>query len=256
MQASTQPRYFSPGGLVAALLSVLLFCAEAHAYNPFGRGDRDSTALINARKATGDLTAAEVAVILLADPPVSELSAKSIVIAYDPGRYGFRPELSGPVCEFAVGANCPPPSAQYGTFLVSSLPVIDLQIGSPLPGSVLDVQNDAINGVVSVSYQLAAPLIFATAGDRNWFAFYFESRTPYNPFQTLVTFYDTPGVYDFTQLSAGCVSSNGSCGSDIPGFGFSLAPVPEPASLAMWLAGVAALALGLKRRHGTIPSGN
>ncbi len=249
MSVATMNQHLSVGA-IATLLATLQFATDAHAYNPFGRGDRDSTALVNAKTTPGPLTTAEIAVILLADPPVSELSAKSITIGYDPARYLFRPELSGLLCEFAVGANCPPPSAQYGTFLVASLPIIELQVGNPLPGSVLDMQHDAVQGLVSVNYQLAAPLVFETAGDRNWFAFHFESRTPYNPYQTLVTFHDQPGNYDFTQLSASCVSTSESCGSDVPGFGISLAPVPEPETVALWLAGLAGLALQLRRRRG------
>ena len=48
MSMSLAPRHFQ-GGCVAALMLVLLFVSDVQAYNPFGRGDKDSTALINAR---------------------------------------------------------------------------------------------------------------------------------------------------------------------------------------------------------------
>lgn len=242
------------GGCVTTIALALAVSSDAQAYNPFGRGDRDSTALINARKAQGPLTTAELAVILLADPPLSAISRKTIVMGYDPARYLFRPDLSGLLCEFAVGASCPPPNAVYGSMLVSSLPVVpELQFGTPHPNASLMVEDDAVNGIVSVSFETDAPLQFETAGDRNWFAFHFEARTPYNPYETIVTFHDQPGNYDFTQLSASCGlgAVQMECGSDVPGFGVSLAPVPEPAQMAMWLAGLAGIATWLSPRPGT-----
>lgn len=229
-------------GMALALAAVLgASCLPVHAYNPFGRGDKDSTALINARTATGPLTTAELAVILLADPPVSELSQKSIVLDYNPGRFVFKPAQSGLLCEFAVGASCPAALARYGSFLVADEPKFGaLQFGTPLPGSSLEVVHDAVQGRVSVFFNTPVPLLFETPGDRNWFAFYFETLVPYNPYQTLVTYHAQPGAYDFMQVSASCDVATG-CGSDVPVYGVSLTPVPEPASAALWLAGLAGL---------------
>jgi len=232
---------------VVLSFALLLPFTDAFAYNPFGRGDADSTALINKRTRPGPLTTAEVAVILLADPPVAELMAKSITMGYDPGKYDFFPERSGLLCEFGAGAGCPPVIAQYGTFLVASLPIVEFEVGSPLPGSNLQVFHDPMLGIVSVNYQLAAPLTVEGGVDRNWFAFYFEAKTPYNPYQTLVTFHDRPGLYEFTQLASGCVSTAG-CGSDVPGYGFTLTMVPEPSAWALMLCGFAAIAAMTRRR--------
>jgi hypothetical protein len=238
---------------VVAIVLALQFSGDAHALNPFGSGNRDSTALINARKAQGPLSNGELAVILLADPPISAISKKTIVMGYDPARYLFRPERSGLLCAFADGASCPPPSAIHGSVLVSSLPVVpELQFGTPRANSTLQVQNDDANGVVSVVFETTEPLVFDTPGDQNWFAFYFEALAPYDPYQTLVTFHDQPGRYDFTQISASCAlgPDDVPCGSDVPGFGVSLTPVPEPAALAMWLSGLGAItAWRLRARH-------
>lgn len=226
-----------------ALLALAAACSlPAQAYNPFGRGDADSTALINARRQPGPLTTAELAVILLADPPVSLLSQKSIVMDYDPARYVFRPAQSGLLCEFAVGASCPAPSARHGSFLVASEPMsAALEFGTPLPGSTLEIVHDAVAGRVSVFFSTSTPLQFETPGDRNWFAFHFETLVPYNPYTTQVVYHAQPGRYDFTQVSASCDVATG-CGSDVPVYGVSLVPVPEPASGLLWLGGLAGLA--------------
>ena len=204
------------------------------------------------------MTKAELAVILLADPPVPDaqsvsLTEKSIHLTFDPARFFFRPELSGLLCDFAQNASCPDPIAQPGSMLASDLPYLgDLQFGTLRPLHTLDVAYDNGLGSVDVIFNTnhGQPLTFDTPGDRNWFAFYFEPTVLYDPFLTLVTnHHDQEGDYTFTQLGAGCVTSvpGTTCSSDMPSFGISLAPVPEPAALAMWLGGLAGIAAWVSR---------
>ena len=73
---------------------------------------------------------------------------------------------------------------------------------------------------------------------------------PCNPDQTLVVYHAQPGAADFMQFSASCDVATG-CGSDVPVDGVSLVPVPEPATAALWLVGVAGpLAWRFRQRPG------
>ena len=232
-----------------ALLLAFVFTAgasPADAWNPLGRGEEDSYALINKIPGGhGPLTNAELAVILLADPPVASVSGFSLSVGYDPSRYTFAPSMSGVLCGFAVGGSCAPPSAVYGSYLISDLPILDFTAGAPLPGAVLTMTDDTVAGIVTVSYSLPTPLDFTTSGDTNLFAFYFEAKSPYNPYATYATFYDKPGTYDFTQLGASCISTL-PCGSDTPVYGIDIRSVPEPSTWAMLGIGFAAL-VGVQR---------
>ncbi|HEX5374099.1 MAG TPA: hypothetical protein VFW84_15345 [Aquabacterium sp.] len=230
---------------VLAAATVTAFSAQA--YNPFGRGEKDSYALINKIPAGhGPLTTAETLVILLADPPVAEVSGLSTSLSYDTSKYTFRSDLSGLICEFAQGASCPPASAVYGTYMISDMPMIDLVVGQALPGGTLTVTNDIVAGVVSVDYVMSTPLLL-DGQDRNFFAFVFESLQPYNPYATQVTFHDQPGSYDFTQLSASCISTE-RCGSNTPVYGITITPIPEPEVIWLSLAGLVVVAQQRRRR--------
>lgn len=240
-----------------ALLSIFLCTAllasfGASAFNPFGRGFADSLALVNIiPPGHFELTTEEQLVILLADPPVAQVSGLSITIGYNPNRFSFVSSLSGLLCEFSVDGSCPPPSAVYGSHLLSSLPVVradSFAVGTPLPGSTLQVTDDTIGGVVSVVYTLAAPLTL-DGSDRNFFAFAFRALQTYNPFATVATFFDKPGNYDFNQLQSSCVASIPQCGSNTPVYGVNIVSIPEPSTYALLLAGFGMLAGALKGKR-------
>jgi hypothetical protein len=145
-----------------------------------------------------DLTYADQWLIFLEDPAVDAISGFSLTFGYDPSKFTFEPSFSGVVCGFAVGT-CLPPSAKYGTYLISDFPLVDFTAGAPLPGSTLTVTNDATAGVVDVVYDLGSPLTLP-GDDTNIFAFVFKPVSPYNPYKSEITFYDTPGNYDFNCL--------------------------------------------------------
>lgn len=107
------------------------------------------------------------AAAIYVDPPSAEYTDINIILNYDSSNWIFRSDLSGPLCSFAVGGDCPPPNAAVGTF-----PLLDNTVtpGTPLPGSTLNFNDDPVNGLVTLDYSLSDPILISE--NQNFFSFY------------------------------------------------------------------------------------
>jgi PEP-CTERM motif len=177
----------------------------------------------------------------LIDPPTVGLTSLSFSYEYDPTLWTFLPNESGLLCELSLGGGCPSPEAQIGTFPLTELPDTATP-GAPLPGASLSVVNDAAAGIVTISYVLGSPILSdaTETSDRNIFLLMFEAAVPFDAGSLLVTYFDQPGNYQFTQLSASCTTTHPewTCGSDTPVTGLSISTVPEPATSGMIVVGL------------------
>jgi hypothetical protein len=220
---------------------------SASAFTPFGKGDADSLAIINACPPKADCTLLAV----IADPPAAGVVSVGTSLKYDKSRWSFRPDLSGFLCDFSSNGDCPPANAPVGTFLLSNLPSLDFKPGNPLPGSNVSLINDTVNGLVSLNYSFNSPLLSQV--DRNFFMFMFESQQAFNPSTTIIQTFDKPGNYDFIQINATCSAIiNGitnTCGSDTPIYGFNVLAVPEPSGNLGSIAVLVGIGFVFKRKH-------
>lgn len=229
-----------------ALLSMLLgvgFGTPARAFNPFGNGQADSYAIINACPPGADC----LYLAWIADPPSANVTGLSTGLTYDPSDWIFQPSLSAFLCGFSVGGDCPPADPVVGTYPLSSLPLTTVTPGGPLPGSSYSLVDDSVLGQVVLNYSLATPMPTGSV-DQNFFEFVFEAVVPFDPTYTTVSFFDTPGSYQFNQI--GCTMSvdfaETGCHSDTAIYGFNVS-VPEPTALSLLAASVLFLALARRR---------
>jgi len=229
-----------------AFLSIAFAASPASALIPWGNRDQDSFDILNGCPPGGDCTL----MAIIADPPVVGVTGLSLSFDYDPAHWTFRADLSGPLCEFSVGGSCPPATAALGTRPIGAY--TGLTAGALLPGSTLVMSNDTVLGIVTINYTLADPLLFGAdvTEDRNFFAFFFERDTPFDPSTTMVTYYADSGGHEFNQLAASCSNSlNTSCGSKTPVGGFTFSrSVPEPLAWITMVIGFLTIGAALRTR--------
>jgi hypothetical protein len=173
------------------------------------------------------------------------LTSYHIDVAFDPNVYVFDPDSSGPVCSFADGGNpCLPAFDEVGTFPIQDLPLeadgSSFSGGTPLPGSLLSITTTHLSPtseLVSVDYILPFPIFLPI--DQSVFFLAFDVIQPL-PGPRTATYFDTPGVYDFTQISSSCGLD--ACGAPIPIYGFNInenvSTVPEPSSIWLLASGI------------------
>lgn len=176
------------------------------------------------------------AAALYVDPAATNLSSLQLQLAYDTARWVFDAGQSGPLCSFALGGSpCPPVTAAVGMQPLAPLPA---SAGSTVPGSTLSLS--ASGGIVSLDYALPNPV--SVPSDQNVFVLAFDAVTPFPSDSATATYFNTPGVYEFTQLSASC--GDVTCASDTPITGLNLnIGVPEPPTLSLLILSLAALGI-------------
>ena len=177
------------------------------------------------------------ALAIAADPPPEGITDIGTSISYNPSKWIFQSQRSGFLCSFSVSGDCPSSDSLIGTIPIGDTPDINFTPGSSLSGSTFSLTNDNVNGLVTLTYQLAQPL--DSSGEQNFFSFYFEAATPV--LVSSITYYDQPGNYDFKQLNSSCKTINGTCCSNNPVEGSDINEVPEPLTI---LGSVAALGFG------------
>jgi hypothetical protein len=174
------------------------------------------------------------------DPPTDKYTEINTEIKYDPSKWTFRPDKSGFLCQFSINGSCPPANPLIGNFDLDSVPDINFIPGQQLPGSIFSLNNDTTNGIIKLNYKLADPL--ETGLPQNFYSLFFDAVSPL-AFSS-ITYFDTPGDYDFSQLSASCSTTAGPSGcSNTSVEGFELEDVPGP----LPILGVAA-AFGYSRK--------
>lgn len=173
----------------------------------------------------------------LLDPP--SLSEIYVEIEFDPTKMTVLD--TGFLCDFAKPGTASCPTTAPGTTGDGTSTIL----GDPLDGAVVDMVLGT--GFLNLRYTLPVDTVFPDVGDRNFFAIQFAS-----PFEG-VTFFETPGTYDFMQTRTECRTTEAgrSCGSSHPVYGANFYDIAEPGSVL--LAGIGLGLMGVvrprRRRH-------
>ncbi len=214
--------------LGASYVTLLGLTQPAYSLDPegeFGNFTSKEAYKICREKKIGNIAEC-IAAALYVDPPSAEYTDINLILNYDSSKWTFRPDLSGPLCSFAVGGDCPPPNAAIGTF-----PLLDhtVTLGTPLPASTLNFNDDPINGLVKVNYSLATPVLITE--NQNFLSLYFDAKKPFSPDSATVTYYSESGDYDFSEQSSVCTTTEfvSSCASTTPvaGLDIDVTSIPE-----------------------------
>ncbi|MFM7513206.1 MAG: hypothetical protein ACKO3F_07550 [Cyanobium sp.] len=212
----------------------------------FGKMLKVSLEVYKICRAAGDGIIECSAIAALADPPTQQYTQISMQFKYDTSKWIFRPNQSGFLCQFSINGSCPPANPFIGEVDMDSVPDINFQPGLQLPGSTYRLIDDTVNGIVELDYQLAQPL--ETDIPQNFYSFYFDAVSPVA--LSSITYFDTPGDHDFSQLSASCFTTAGPSGcSDNSVEGFELNKVPGPLPILG-----AAAAFGYSRKLTSVSS--
>ena len=189
-----------------------------------------------------------VGVMMAVDPvPSGSISQIGIALSYDTSKYLFRPDLSGPACNFGIGGLClPPKSTIYD--IPTPIDLINPTSYSPaalLPGSSIDFDVSLVGnnvGVVDALLTYDDPLI-VTGEATNFMYLYFELLSPFTSFPLTTTApltdtISTPGT------NPRCTSTQPAGGVSVGDSDFvqeSYTCIPEPGTLAMIVLGLSAM---------------
>ena len=189
----------------------------------------------------------ELCELLLLDPPGVDVTSLDLLIKYDPAKVEVDPTALF-LCDFSNGGPCPPViTAIIGTPQpLAPDPGLDVSLATPRAGTSFTFTNDTSTGTLQLHYDMSgnpAP----GEGVRNVFGFglYLD---PSLADATHVKYFDVPGTYDITFVSASCTTADltNICASDNPIAGINFV-TPEPSTLFLLVAG--GLGLGYARRR-------
>ena len=199
-----------------------------------------------------------VGVMMAVDPvPSNSIKEIGISLTYDTTKYSFRPDLSGPACEFGVGGLClSPVTTAYNT--PTPIELIHPEDYSPaalLPGSSIDFNVSLVSnsnlGLIDALLSYKDPLTIGGEAT-NFMYLYFDLVTPFDSFPLttitpLTASISTPGT------SAMCTSTQPSGSVSVGDSDFTqesyTCTIPEPGTLAIIALGWVTMVSVGSRRH-------
>lgn len=222
------------------VLATMLFCISesAHAAGIFGpivwvTGGFTCTTTTTTLPGPPPTTITTTTYAIFVDPPAFQMF--DMTIDYDTSLFQFLG--GGTLCDFGIGGDCPPADLASGT--ITPIPTQStLTLGAPLPNSALTLTDSG--GSIHLIYDLTGASNPPVGGaDKNFFGLVF---LPLVPLQDVVTHHNVPGNYDITFTNVSCtLDDNTSCLTDHPGYGFTVHPIPEPATWLLFASGLVGL---------------